>query len=124
MNKRIIGFIVAVRWGIVAVAAAYALRAYLLSPIPIVLVKKLIDIEVNRYLANIAPQVLATMIMSAVLIALLPLMESTMPMPGALAAAILLGIGIYFATLMVIKRELLTETMEMLRSGIGSRNET
>lgn len=45
----IFAFIIAVQWGIFAVAVAYVLRGYVLSPIPLLLVRKLIGFNMLKY---------------------------------------------------------------------------
>lgn len=54
----LIGFYVAVNYGIFYVALAYTLRTYLLSPLPLHCVKVLIDIVYRDYIARLAPQLL------------------------------------------------------------------
>lgn len=62
----VVAFALVVRWGIVAVAAAYALRNYLLSPIPLRLVRRLIGIEWRPYLSAYGPPLLGTLAIAAV----------------------------------------------------------
>jgi PST family polysaccharide transporter len=45
----VLGFLIAVRWGIVAVAASLVITSYLLAPVSIVAVRRLIRIELASY---------------------------------------------------------------------------
>ena len=45
----LIAFTIAVRWGIVAVAAAYVIRGYLLSPLEVWMVRSLAGVELGKY---------------------------------------------------------------------------
>ncbi|AFY43976.1 lipopolysaccharide biosynthesis protein [Nostoc sp. PCC 7107] len=58
-------FWIAVRWGIVAVAASYVFRAYIMSPIPIFVLKKLINIKLTTYLQQYLTPLVATLAMVA-----------------------------------------------------------
>ncbi len=64
----VIGFFIAVHWGIVAVAAAYVIRGYLVSPIPLWALNKLIGLDLRRYLAQIATPAGGTAIMAAAML--------------------------------------------------------
>ena len=48
--SNMIAFSLAVRWGIVAVAAAYVIRGYVLAPVEIWVVKKAIGLDIRLYL--------------------------------------------------------------------------
>ena len=58
----VIGFYIAVQYGIVYVAIAYTLRTYLLSPLPLYCVRKLIQIDFREYLGRL----LLPLVLSAV----------------------------------------------------------
>lgn len=59
----IVGFYIAVHWGIEYVALAYVLRTYLLSPIPLYCVKTLINISFKKYLIGLARPLFCSAIM-------------------------------------------------------------
>ena len=63
----VIGFAIAVRWGIEFVALAYVLRTYILSPLPVYCVKKLIELDIPTYLKGVSTP-LACSIMMALLV--------------------------------------------------------
>lgn len=59
----IIGFTIAVRWGIVAVATAYVIRGYLIMPIGLSIIKKLINIKFSLYFRQFISQAVGTIMM-------------------------------------------------------------
>jgi PST family polysaccharide transporter len=94
----VIFFLVAVQWGIVAVAAAYVLRAYLLSPLPLILVRKLIGIRYRTYLANILVPAAASIVMVVAVYYASPVIASHVTVLMTVALSVLLGVAVYFAT--------------------------
>jgi PST family polysaccharide transporter len=66
----VIGFLIAVRWGIVAVAAAFVIVSYLVAPVSFIAIRKLIQIDFRTYLRQFVAPLLASSIMIAVLLGL------------------------------------------------------
>ena len=66
----VIGFLIAVRWGIVAVAASFVIVGYLLAPLSYVAVRKLIQIDFRTYLGQFVAPLSASLIMAAVILGL------------------------------------------------------
>ena len=62
----IIGFLLAVRWGIVAVAASFVIVGYLLAPISYMAVRRLIQIDIRTYLLQFWPPLSASLLMAIV----------------------------------------------------------
>ena len=62
----IIGFAISVHWGIVAVASAYTIRAYLVSPLPLLVLKKLISVDIGYYLKNMMGGFVAAIAMAII----------------------------------------------------------
>ncbi|MEO1204452.1 MAG: lipopolysaccharide biosynthesis protein [Pseudomonadota bacterium] len=111
----LIGFLIAVRWGIVAVAAAYVLRAYLLSPLPLMLVNRLIGLDYRRYFANLAAPLAAALVMSGVLIAARGWLA---PLVGGLqltVALIAIGVAVYALSISLLAPELLRQASRVTR---------
>lgn len=61
-----IGFAIAVHYGIVAVAAAFAFRALLLAPLPVSAVNRLICIEMKRYLSTLYHPLVGALLMTII----------------------------------------------------------
>src|SRR5574341_237667 len=66
----ILGSLLAVRWGIVAVAASFVITGYLLAPVSYVAVRKQIQIDFRTYLRQYVPPVVASLSMVAVIMGL------------------------------------------------------
>jgi PST family polysaccharide transporter len=66
----VIAFALVVQWGIVAVAAVYVIRGYLVSPINLYVVKRLIGIEFKTYFNQFKEALVSTVAMAIALIGL------------------------------------------------------
>ena len=66
----VIVFVLVVRWGIVAVAAAFVIRAYVLSPIPLWALRKLIQIDIGTYLQQYVIPLIGSLVMIALVLGL------------------------------------------------------
>jgi PST family polysaccharide transporter len=66
----VIGFLLAVRWGIVAVAAAFVIVGYLLAPLSYVAVRRLIQVDFRTYLWQFVPSLSASLMMVAAIMGL------------------------------------------------------
>ncbi len=95
----IIAFVVVVRWGILAVAAAYVVSAYLLMSFDLIALRKLIGLSWARYFANFAPATLASAVMVP---AIVGVMQLPMPEPALLVASIVTGAAVYVVSLYLI----------------------
>jgi len=66
----VVAYTIAVQFGIVAVAAAFVGRAYLLAPVELWMLRRLIDVRARTYLRNIAVPAVASVAMAALLVVL------------------------------------------------------
>lgn len=66
----VIGFLLAVRWGIVAVAASFVIVGYLLAPISYLAVRRLIQIDFRTYLGQFVAPLSASLIMVIIIVGL------------------------------------------------------
>jgi PST family polysaccharide transporter len=66
----ILGFLVTVHWGIVAVAISFVVVGYLLAPVSFMAVRRLIHVDVYTYLRQFAPPLFAALVMAAVIMGL------------------------------------------------------
>jgi len=72
----VIGFLIVVQWGIAAVAICYVTSGYLFSPLPLILVKKLIKIDIKQYLLQYSAPILSTLIMVACILGMKQVLQS------------------------------------------------
>lgn len=88
-------FLVAVRWGIVAVAAAYVIRGYVTAPLTPWVIRKLIGLSYTRYVRQFMVPFTGTLGMVAVLLAFHLAIGNTVPPVALLIMEISLGAVIY-----------------------------
>ena len=114
-------FVLVVRWGIVAVAAAYVVRGYLLAPLPLVLVRRLIGMEWGAYLRSFGAPALSTAIMAAGVLALrTALIDAATPLV-VLLACVPAGALMYGGTLWLLAPDRVQQVIGLVVSVLPSR---
>jgi PST family polysaccharide transporter len=116
----VVAFMIAVRWGIVAVAAAYVIRAYLLAPIPLVLVRRLIGIDIGRYLTNFLVPVSATAVMALVVAFAGPAFNQYLSLFWTTALSVCVGGVTYLAATMLLAPALVDKVRNVIRERPGA----
>jgi PST family polysaccharide transporter len=119
----IIGFLIAVRWGIVAVAASFVIVGYLLSPVSYLAVRRLLQLDFRRYLRQLVVPLSASLAMVAVIVGLkyifkhqelnLYLQLATFLTAGALSYLLIMGLT---------ARSLCRQVLELIRLAFPSWN--
>lgn len=109
----VIAYTIAVQFGLVAVAAAYVVRGYLLAPVQFWMLRRLIDVRVRTYLRNISVPLVGALGMAGLLVAL-----RTQAFPDAAAlvwipSAILGGGLLYVGLLWIFARPLLQRLVRL-----------
>lgn len=108
----VLAFFVVVRWGIVAVAAAYVIRAYVLMPLDLFALRRLIGLDPRRYFGNLAAPALACAVM---VVSILAIQRLRLGAPEELMLSIAAGAVVYAAVLYLLAPALVRE----LRSKVG-----
>ena len=108
-------FIIVVRWGILAVAIAFVVRSYLLAPVGLWLIKKLIRIDLGVYLRQYQTPLLGSLVMVTLMMSLKALLS-----PWLLPSVILgicMGLGglVYGLTVLYFEPNLLKEVLELMK---------
>ncbi|MDH4282236.1 MAG: lipopolysaccharide biosynthesis protein [Myxococcales bacterium] len=110
-------FFMVARWGIVAVAAAYVVRAYVLMPLNLVALRSAIGVSPGRYLANFVPALASCLPMA---LAMWVILQIDLGDVGRLLVSIPLGVIAYLATLWwlapALVRDLLSKLTLLLRA--------
>jgi O-antigen/teichoic acid export membrane protein len=106
----VLGFAVAVRWGIVAVATSYAVCAYLLVPASVWSVTRVLDVEISRYLRLFVAPVASALAMLVSLVAARAVLPDELP-GLALVASLLAGVTVYLVALCLTGRRLVTSVL-------------
>jgi len=119
----VIGFLLVVQQGIVAVAAAFVIVGYLLAPISYIAVRKLIQIDLRTYLWQFAPSLSACLIMVAVILGLKYLFkDQSLNLYLELSMYVLAGVLTYALVIGLTARSLFGQVLELVRLGLpGSK---
>jgi PST family polysaccharide transporter len=111
----VFGFLLVVRWGIVAVAAAFVIVGYLLAPVSYIAVRRLIHIDFRTYLWQFVPSLTASLLMVAVIVGLKYLLrDQSLNMYLELSIYLLAGILTYVAVIGVLARHLYQQVLELV----------
>ena len=107
----VVAFFVAVPYGIVAVAAAFVARAYLLMPLNVFVLRRAIGISPRRYFRNFVPA-----LVGCVAMALAIWMLSRLPLGDVSRLLSSIGIGAmaYIVTLQLVAPELVRDLLAKL----------
>jgi O-antigen/teichoic acid export membrane protein len=117
----LIGFAIAVQWGIVAVATSFVIRGYLLFPLALLLLRKLIHIEFKKFFSLLAPSLLASLIMSLGLFLVKEYLRSFMLLPFVVIISVIFGIIIYTSSIMLLSPKLFQEFLSLIKSVRSTR---
>ena len=113
-------FLVAVQYGIVAVAVAATCVGFVVMPISYWAMHKLVPFSVRRYLTLIGGPVVASVALAAAVVGLQLLLPDTRPVI-ALAALTAAGVAAYALTVRTVARPLAEEGFQLLRLALPRR---
>ena len=114
----IVGFFIAVRWGISAVAASYVICVYLFSPVFLVLIKKLINIDLKKYFLQYIAPLLSSLLM---VISILGTKQILYDWDNAYITLILyaaIGFLVYLLGIMILSPGLFNQTYSLAISSL------
>ncbi|MDZ8225494.1 MULTISPECIES: lipopolysaccharide biosynthesis protein [unclassified Nostoc] len=109
----VIGFALVVRLGIVAVASAYVVRGYLILPISLLAINKLVKINLNNYLRLYIVPLVASGAMVITILTTKYFLGKFLEAWMLLAIAGIFGMSIYILTLSVISPKLFRRILEL-----------
>jgi O-antigen/teichoic acid export membrane protein len=109
----VVGFLLTVRMGIVAVAASYVFVSYLLMPLYVIMVRRLIQISVRTLLKQYAPAVISSLLMILVVFAVKTLLQESLVLSVRLILLSLSGGLTYLLALRVIQPSLYIKMLEL-----------
>ncbi len=116
----LVSFLSVVRFGIEAVAAAYTIRAYILSPVSVIMVKRLTNISIKDYLRRFLGPLTASLLMVGALYATLTLSANLAP-AVRLALLALAGGTSYLASIRLIAPALSLRVFDLVRTTLPLR---
>jgi PST family polysaccharide transporter len=117
----VIGFFIAVRWGVVAVAASYVIAGYLFAPVSYVAVRRLIRIDIRTY----AGQFVAPLAASLIMVMVVALLRNVFERHGLnvyllLSFCIAVGGLTYLLVIGLTARSLWLQMLELLSAAFPS----
>lgn len=111
--SNVIGFLIAVRWGIVAVALAYVLRGYLLSPVPLAVIHRLIHINLRTYLSQYVAPLAGSAVVVLGVWGTKHFLSPWISLSGVLTICIVVGSGLYLGTILLLAPKLMQQILEL-----------
>ena len=108
-------FAISVKWGIVAVAAAYVIRSYLMAPLDIWVVWKLIRIDIGTYLRQGSVPLAGTIIMLIAIFIVKYFLSTLISSSALLVLSIFIGIIVYVLSIFVIAPKLFWQVVNIAR---------
>ena len=116
MVLNLIGFLIAVRWGIVAVAVAFVLRGYLVFPIGQWAVSRLINAPVLIYIKQFVVPLASALVMSIVILVARHLLLSIVNIPIFIVLVnSLLGAAVYLGLIRFLSPSLFTYLLDFIQ---------
>ncbi|MEM1252504.1 MAG: MOP flippase family protein [Cyanobacteria bacterium P01_H01_bin.21] len=109
----IVGFFIAVRWGINAVAISYAICVYTFSPVFLLLVKKLININLKKYFLQYLSPLLSSLLMMVFILGAKQVFSSWSSSYLTLATYIMIGAIVYLLSIMLLSPNLFNQTYKL-----------
>ena len=114
----VIGFVIAVRFGILAVAAAFVIRGYLLMPLNLYWQARYGHVPIAAYLRQLRGPAIATTAMAAVLLTMrFVLGDRWAPLPLLLSEIGVAGLTV-IGTLWLVDRRLFTEVLDVATQAV------
>ena len=111
----VVGFLVAVRWGIVAVAASFVVVGYLLAPVSYFAVRKLIQIDFRTYMWQFMPSLFASLVMVVTIEGLKYILNGqSLNLYLELSVYLIAGMLAYGLVIGLTARQLYQETLELV----------
>jgi PST family polysaccharide transporter len=113
-----VAFAIGVHWGILGVAAAYVLRAYLMAPLQVWILQREAGVEPGRYYRQFLPAGAASLLMMLTIWVARLGLGSLLPLAAQTALLVLLGAAVYLAAILTFQpelRELLVPLLRRLR---------
>jgi O-antigen/teichoic acid export membrane protein len=115
----VVGFILVVRLGIVAVAASYVIVSYLLMPLYFFMIRNLIGVSIRSHLCQFGPAIVSSIVMFAVVYIFRSVIGEQMTLPIRLSILVLTGVTTYLLTLRLTYPPAYKEILGVAQSAMG-----
>jgi PST family polysaccharide transporter len=107
----VVGFILVVHWGILAVATSYVVCGYLLAPISVWSVTRVLRIQLGRYLQLLIAPLASGLVMVLALVAAKEALVSVVAGLALIAVLLVIAAGVYLAMLYATCRSLVRSVL-------------
>jgi O-antigen/teichoic acid export membrane protein len=114
----IVGFLLVVRLGIVAVAASYVVVSYALMPIFFFLIQKLVHVTIWAHIKQYAPAFMSSLILVAVVLIVKHILGNNFPMVIRLAILVISGGATYLLGIRLIRPVIFAKMLELARMAL------
>ncbi|NJR74104.1 MAG: MOP flippase family protein [Scytonema sp. CRU_2_7] len=114
----VIGFALVTRWGILAIALAYVISGYLIFPISIYLVRKLIPLQLMTYLCQYAIPLTGTLVMVSAILGAKYLLGGLINSATLLIVSIIIGAVAYILTIFLIAPKVFRQTLDFIELAV------
>jgi PST family polysaccharide transporter len=114
----VIALLIAVRWGIVAVAAAFVIRGYVMAPINLRVVQAALPFRLAKYLRALYGPLAASLAMALIIALLQPFLAELDP-SGRVLISISTGAALYGLYVLLWERNELRFVVQTARGGLG-----
>ena len=112
-------FTLVVRWGIIAVATAYAVRTYLFSPIRLWMVYKLADLKIKDYLSQYTAPLAGSLVMVLTVMLTKYLLKSWLGLPAIFAVSVIMAMITYTIIILLIAPQLFQQIKGFVQMAIS-----
>ena len=117
----VIAFMIVIRWGILAVAAAYVIRGYLFLPLPLWAIYQLIKINFKTYWSQFIAPFISSVVMVGVIFAIKVYLGKNLSLPILIAVCTGVGIIVYSIVIRLTAPRLFQQVLGLLTSLIPRR---
>jgi PST family polysaccharide transporter len=114
----VVGFLIVVRLGIVAVALSYVVVSYALMPLFFYLIQKIVPVTLRSHLSQYAPAFFSSLFMIAVVLGLKHFLGGNIPTSIRLAILVIAGGGTYLLGIRLIRPGLYAKMLELVKLAI------
>lgn len=111
----LIAFALVLRWGIVYIAAAYVIRAYLFSPLPVWMLYKLIRINISTYLRQFVAPLLGSLAMVTCILGVKYLLSDVIDLQTLLVLCTAISLVVYAAAIYLVAPKLFLQVVDYVQ---------
>ncbi|WGV27607.1 MOP flippase family protein [Halotia branconii] len=117
----VMSYILVVKWGIIAVASAFVIRAYLFSPIPVWMIHKLIHINLTTYLQQYITPLISSLVMVVMILGIKYFLGTSINLYLVLTICIVFGTVIYVAMIRLSAPSLFKKVLYLIKIPVAEK---